>query len=185
MDQLIITGGHQLNGSVSINGAKNSCLKMLFAAILTDKAVKISRVPLLKDVETAVTLIESLGAEVEKGDHELTIRVNSLSSVIASYDLVRTMRASILCLGPLLAREGRAKVSMPGGCAIGTRPVDLHLKGLEQMGAVFKLEEGYILGECPAGLRGADIALAFPSVGATENIMLAATLARGTTYIKN
>lgn len=185
MEQLIVVGGNELHGTVSANGAKNSCLKMLFAAILTDKEVAVQRVPRLNDVDTAIKLIESLGAEVEQGDHELSIRVKKLSSVIATYDLVRTMRASILCLGPLLAREGRAKVSMPGGCAIGTRPVDLHLKGLEQMGAKFQLEEGYIIGECPSGLRGADISLKFPSVGATENIMLAATLARGTTYIRN
>lgn len=185
MDCLVIEGGKRLSGEVRASGSKNSVLKMLFAAILTDEKVTLRRVPKLRDVDTSLVLLKSLGAEYNFADDRVELRLNKITSVEASYDLVRTMRASILCLGPLLARERRAKVSMPGGCAIGSRPVDLHLKGLELMGAKFTLDQGYIFGECPEGLKGAKVSFSFPSVGATENIMLAATLAQGTTLIEN
>lgn len=185
MDCLVVTGGRRLEGTIGANGSKNSSLKMLFAALLTDEPVVLNRVPNLRDVETSLELLRSFGVDAEMADHVVKIDARKIHSVIASYDLVRTMRASIICLGPLLAREKKAKVSLPGGCAIGTRPVDLHLKGLEALGAKFELSEGYVIGECPNGLKGADFTLSFPSVGATENIMLAATLAKGKTILRN
>ncbi|MGZ6290444.1 MAG: UDP-N-acetylglucosamine 1-carboxyvinyltransferase, partial [Bdellovibrionota bacterium] len=153
--------------------------------ILSDKPVKLSRVPHLKDISTTLELLKGIGAKVSHEGGVASIEIPSLTSTEAPYELVRTMRASILMLGPLLARARNAKVSLPGGCSIGTRPVDIHLQALEKMGATLKLEAGYIVGECAAGLRGAEIEFRFPSVGATEHVMMAACLAKGETVIRN
>lgn len=185
MDKLVVEGGLRLSGTVEASGSKNAALPLLFASILSGETVEFHRVPELKDISTTFELLRGLGVEVVREGGVVKTRAPKLSSCEAPYDLVRTMRASILALGPLLAREHRARVSLPGGCAIGTRPVDLHLFGLERMGARFIIQEGYINGACPGGLVGAEIPLRVPSVGATENIMLAATLARGTTVIGN
>jgi len=185
MDKLVIQGGKVLSGTVRASGSKNAALPILFASILSSKKLIFSRVPRLRDISTTLDLLRGLGARAEQEGNLVEIEIPKLNSTEAPYDLVRTMRASILVLGPLLAREGRAKVSLPGGCAIGTRPVDLHLEGLKKMGAEFELKEGYIWGSCSGGLRGAEIEFRFPSVGATENILMAATLARGRTVIKN
>ncbi len=185
MDKLLITGGKKLQGTVRASGSKNAALPILFSSILTKEKISYSRVPRLKDIETTLSLLQGLGAQTTQVDNRVTIAIPALSSAEAPYDLVRTMRASILVLGPLLAREKKAKVSLPGGCAIGARPVDIHLEGLRLMGANFKLEQGYVIGECGAGLVGAEIPFRFPSVGATENVMMAATLAKGRTVIRN
>ncbi len=183
MDRIIIEGGNSIRGEVRASGSKNSGLKMIFASILTDECVVLKRLPKLLDVSTSLKLLQGLGTKVQRTQDGVCLETKNISSVEASYNLVRTMRASILLLGPLLARVGRARVSLPGGCAIGTRPVDLHLMGLRKMGAQLDLRDGYVEGTCPNGLVGANIELDFPSVGATENILLAATLAKGITTI--
>ena len=185
MDRIVVQGGSKLEGTVEVSGSKNSCLKALFATILTKDEVTLTRVPDLMDVKTSLALLKNFGAEINRKENSVQLKIEKLSSTKAPYELVRTMRASILCLGPLLARVGEAQVSLPGGCAIGTRPVDFHLWGLERMGASFELRGGYIFGTAPKGLKGNEIEFDFPSVGATENIMMAATLADGTTTIKN
>ncbi len=184
MDSLLITGGTPLNGTVKVSGAKNAALPILLGAILFDKKVIFENVPHLRDIHTTKNLLETLGFETnfENGCMEVCQK-NTISSE-APYDLVKTMRASVLCLGPLLARLGEANVAMPGGCAIGTRPVDLHLSALEKMGAKFSLDNGYIKGRCQK-LHGAHIQFDFPTVGGTENIMMAASLADGETILEN
>jgi UDP-N-acetylglucosamine 1-carboxyvinyltransferase len=185
MHKFDIEGGARLNGSVAASGSKNAALPILFASILSDKKITLTRVPKLKDIDTTLLLLQGIGASTSYENGKVQISIPKLASCEAPYDLVRTMRASVLMLGPLLARAGKAKVSLPGGCAIGSRPVDLHLMGLEKMGAKLRLEQGYILGECPEGLSGAEIEFRMPSVGATENLMMAAVLAKGKTVIKN
>jgi UDP-N-acetylglucosamine 1-carboxyvinyltransferase len=185
MHKFVIEGGQKLNGAVEASGSKNSALPILFATILTADPVRLSRVPHLKDIDTTITLLKGIGAKAEHKDGVVTLELPELTSTEAPYELVRTMRASILMLGPMLARSRKAKVSLPGGCAIGTRPVDLHLAGLEKMGAELKLEHGYIFGECPNGLKGAEISFRSPSVGATEHLMMAAALASGRTILRN
>jgi UDP-N-acetylglucosamine 1-carboxyvinyltransferase len=187
MEILRIQGGARLSGSVEISGAKNAALPVLFASLLTAEKSVIENVPNLADIHTTLKVIRALGmtATFEEAEHRVEIDGSTLTSIEAPYDLVRTMRASVLVLGPLLARAREAKVSLPGGCAIGARPVDFHLAAFEQMGAVFKIEGGYIHGNAPKGLQGADIRLPFPSVGATENILMAATLASGETRLRN
>lgn len=185
MHKFVITGGRKLSGTVQASGSKNSALPLLFATILTGESVRLRRVPHLKDIETTITLLEGVGAKASHNNGVVELSLPRLSSTEAPYDLVRTMRASILMLGPLLAREKKAKVSLPGGCAIGTRPVDLHLAGLEKMGAELQLEHGYIVAQCPGGLKGAEISFRTPSVGATEHLMMAATLAQGKTVLRN
>jgi UDP-N-acetylglucosamine 1-carboxyvinyltransferase len=185
MHKFVVEGGRKLNGSVEASGSKNSALPILFATILTADPVRLDRVPHLKDIDTTITLLKGIGARAEHKSGSVTIHLPELSSTEAPYELVRTMRASILMLGPLLARARKAKVSLPGGCAIGTRPVDLHLAGLEKMGASLRLEHGYIFGDCPQGLRGAEISFRSPSVGATEHLMMAASLAEGRTILRN
>jgi UDP-N-acetylglucosamine 1-carboxyvinyltransferase len=185
MHKFEIEGGRVLSGELVASGSKNSALPLLFAIILSDKPVKLSRVPHLKDISTTLELLKGIGARVSHDGGIAQIEIPTLTSTEAPYDLVRTMRASILMLGPLLARARKAKVSLPGGCSIGTRPVDIHLQALEKMGATLKLEAGYILGECPAGLHGAEIDFRFPSVGATEHVMMAGSLAKGETIIRN
>ncbi len=184
MDRIRIRGGKPLHGSISIGGAKNAALPLMTAGMLTDERLVLGRVPRLADIATMSALVSQHGCAVEPDGRSLSIG-GAITNTEAPYDIVRKMRASILVLGPLLARMREARVSLPGGCAIGTRPVDLHLKGLEQMGAVIKLEGGYVHAAAPRGLRGAHIVLPFASVGATENLLMAATLADGQTILAN
>lgn len=184
MGKFIIEGGVPLKGKVRISGAKNSALPLMAACLLTEGRCQLKNVPQLVDIITMKKVLEGLGSVIERENGGLKIDCTSLSNYEAPYELVRMMRASILVLGPLLARLGRARVSLPGGCAIGRRPVDLHLKGLVQMGARIEVREGYIEAYAKRGLKGDNIYLDLPSVGATENIMLAASLARGVTVIE-
>ena len=177
MDKLIIEGGTPLKGTIDISGSKNAALPILFAGILLDAPMVYTNVPDLRDIHTTIKLLNVLGCSCSYDDHRVELKPGSLLPE-APYDLVRTMRASVLCLGPLLARIGQARVALPGGCAIGARPVDQHLKGLELMGATFELEEGYIMGHCDK-LRGAHITFDMPTVGGTENLLMAAALADG------
>ena len=185
MDKLIVTGGTPLNGTVRISGAKNAGLPILISSLLSDRPLRVSNIPHLQDVTTALDLLGRLGAKLEL-DESMAVEVdsNSVSNYRATYEIVETMRASILVLGPLLARFGRAEVSMPGGCAIGSRPVDLHISGLKAMGATIELENGYIKARTNK-LHGAHIFMDMISVTGTENLMMAATLAKGTTAIEN
>ena len=186
MDKIFIQGGVPLSGSVEASGAKNAALPLLAAAILADGPVVYHRIPHLKDITTMMTLLVHQGAEVTYDDQcRLTVDARPATKSEAPYDLVKTMRASSLVLGPLLARFGRARVSLPGGCAIGARPIDIHLKGLEAMGAEVFVEHGYVVAEAPHGLRGARIALDKVTVTGTENLMMAAVLAKGETVIEN
>lgn len=186
MDKIIIRGGKALAGNVKVSGAKNAVLPIIAAAILAEKdACVIHDVPALDDVFTICELLKSLGVSVTYDQEVLRIDASRLTSVEASYELVRKMRASFLVMGPLLTRQGRARVALPGGCAIGTRPIDQHLKGFEAMGAKIEIGQGFIEAMVDGRLRGAKIYLDIPSVGATENIMMAATLAEGTTIIEN
>jgi UDP-N-acetylglucosamine 1-carboxyvinyltransferase len=186
MDAFRVLGGRRLRGTVEIGGAKNAALPMMAAALLVPGRTLLRRVPHLRDVRTMRELLAALGVRGDYTDHCFEIDASNLDSHVAPYDIVRRMRASIYALGPLLARVGKAKVSLPGGCAWGPRPVDLHLKGMEALGARVSLEEGYILAEAPSGgLRGGRIAFDISSVGATGNVLMAATLAKGTTVIEN
>jgi UDP-N-acetylglucosamine 1-carboxyvinyltransferase len=187
LESLVIRGGQPLNGDVRIGGAKNAALPVLISALLTDQDLLVSNVPHLRDITTVLELLGRLGARIEV-DEKSVIRVNAgkLISRRAPYELVKTMRASILVLGPLLARFGQAEVSLPGGCAIGSRPVDLHIRALEQMGAAISVEEGYIKASTSENrLYGAKIVFDTVTVTGTENLMMAATLARGTTVLEN
>lgn len=186
MDKLRIKGGQTLNGTVRISGAKNSALPILAATLLTGDPVKITNIPLLKDVTTTLELLRCLGSEVNIDKHnDITVDTSKINVFEAPYELVRTMRSSILVLGPLLARFGQAKVSLPGGCAIGTRPIDLHVEALRALGAHIEVENGYINASVDNRLTGNDYAFPKVSVTGTENLMMAATLARGTTRIHN
>jgi UDP-N-acetylglucosamine 1-carboxyvinyltransferase len=184
MDRIRIRGGQPLHGELPIGGAKNAALPLMTAGMLTDERLLLGNVPRLADIATMSALIAQHGVAVVPDGRTLSIG-GPISNTEAPYEIVRKMRASILVLGPLLARVREARVSLPGGCAIGTRPVDLHLKGLEQMGATIRLEGGYVQASAPGGLRGAVIVLPFASVGATENLLMAATLAEGRTEIAN
>ena len=185
MDKLAIIGGRPLYGVIPISGAKNSALKVMAASLLSAEPLTLRNVPRLADVDMLLRLLEQHGASADFDGSTLRLHAKTIVSTEAPYDLVRKMRASFNVLGPLLAREGKAKVSLPGGCAIGARPVDLHLKALTAMGAVIDLDEGYVVAEAPKGLKGADISFPFVSVGATEHTMLAAILADGETTIEN
>ncbi len=187
MDSIIVKGGTPLSGQIPIAGAKNACLALMPATLLSDEPLTLTNAPRLSDIKTMTTLLQSLGAEVTsmQGGRVLALSSHDLTNLTADYDIVRKMRASNLVLGPLLARAGRAVVSLPGGCAIGARPMDLHISGLEAMGAAIELKDGYLHAEAKGGLKGAVIEQRFASVGATENIVMAATLARGTTVLKN
>jgi UDP-N-acetylglucosamine 1-carboxyvinyltransferase len=185
MDKLLVTGPTTLSGSVHISSAKNATLPILAATILCPYPVVFDSIPDLMDVGTILKLLQSMGLKVTKNDHEITVDATKLDNQHADYSLVKTMRASVLVLGPLLARYGVASVSLPGGCAIGARPVDIHLTGLEKMGAEIQIENGYIKAKVNGKLKGATVLFPFPSVGATENIMMAAALAEGTTIIEN
>jgi UDP-N-acetylglucosamine 1-carboxyvinyltransferase len=187
MDRIAIRGGHPLSGQIIIGGAKNAALPLMAAGLLTDARLTLTNVPKLADIATMAALLAQHGIAVEQTDNEgRVLRLGgAISNSTAPYDLVRKMRASVLVLGPILARCGEARVSLPGGCAIGTRPVDLHLKGFEAMGASIDLSGGYINARVRGRLQGASIVSPFVSVGATENIMMAATLADGTTTLVN
>ncbi len=185
MDQMIIEGGRPLHGSVTASGSKNAALPLLMASLLTSEPMILHNVPRLRDVRTALGLLENLGASARwTGEHSVEVHAPKLCGYEASYDLVKTMRASFVVLGPLLARTGRARVSTPGGCAIGARPVNLHIIGIRALGARIQLRNGYVEGRAER-LLGARLWLDNPSVGATENIMMAAVLAKGVTTIEN
>ena len=188
MEQLVIHGGHPLRGRVKIGGAKNAVLPIIAAALLGSRGVSVlDDVPALEDVYTISSVLRSLGVKADYAAkaHRLTIDASKIATVSAPYELVRKMRASFLIMGPLLAREGRAEISLPGGCAIGTRPIDLHLKGFEALGAQIDITQGAIHASAPHGLKGARIYFDFPSVGATENVMMAASCAEGQTILEN
>ena len=186
MDSILVTGGTALHGEIPIAGAKNACLTLMPATLLSEDPITLTNAPRLSDIKTMGTLLESLGTEVTsmQDGKVLTMSSHNLTNLTADYDIVRKMRASILVLGPMLARAGQAVASLPGGCAIGARPVDLHLKAMEALGAQIELRDGYVHAKAPQGLKGATIEFPFVSVGATENALLAATLARGTTILK-
>ncbi|HEY5673071.1 MAG TPA: UDP-N-acetylglucosamine 1-carboxyvinyltransferase [Malonomonas sp.] len=184
MEKIVIQGGVSLAGEVQVSGAKNSALPLLFATLLADGQSEIGNIPNLRDINTAIKLLRELGAEVDYEDHRVRVDATKIRSVEASYDLVKTMRASVLVLGPLLARCGHARVSLPGGCAIGARPINLHLKGLEALGAKITLDHGYVEATAEK-LRGAKISFDLPTVGGTENLLMAASLAEGETVLEN
>jgi UDP-N-acetylglucosamine 1-carboxyvinyltransferase len=186
LDKIIVRGGKALAGTVKVSGAKNAVLPIIAASILAEEGTcVIHDVPALDDVYTICELLKTLGISLTYDREVLTIQASPLTSVEASYELVRKMRASFLVMGPLLARQGQARVSLPGGCAIGTRPIDQHLKGFEALGAKIEIGQGFIEASVDGRLKGAKIYLDIPSVGATENIMMAATLAEGTTILEN
>ncbi|AEX53838.1 UDP-N-acetylglucosamine 1-carboxyvinyltransferase [Rahnella aquatilis] len=184
MDKFRVQGGTRLSGEVTISGAKNAALPILFAALLAEEPVELQNVPHLKDIDTTIKLLSQLGTKIERNG-SVFVDASAVNEFCAPYDLVKTMRASIWALGPLVARFGRGEVSLPGGCAIGARPVDLHITGLEQLGATIVLEEGYVKASVDGRLKGAHIVMDKVSVGATVTIMSAATLAEGTTIIEN
>jgi UDP-N-acetylglucosamine 1-carboxyvinyltransferase len=193
MDRIIIKGGNRLEGRIPISGAKNAALTLLPCALLTDEPLTLRNLPRLADVDSFAHLLNQLGvstmvegAKPNEFGRVMTLRASNIASTVAPYDIVRKMRASILVLGPLLARAGEATVSLPGGCAIGTRPVDLHLRALEALGTEIEIAAGYVKAKAPpGGLRGGTISFPFVSVGATENALMAAVLAKGTTVIEN
>jgi UDP-N-acetylglucosamine 1-carboxyvinyltransferase len=188
MDSIAITGGATLNGTIPVSGAKNSALKLMAASILTDQPLLLTNMPRLADTKFLGRLLRELGIEVTERDgadgQETLFDGRQIRSTFAPYDLVRQMRASFNVLGPLLARTGEAKVSLPGGCTIGARPVDLHLQALQALGAEIELDEGYVTARAPRGLQGAEIEFPFVSVGATEHALLAAVMANGTTVLR-
>ncbi len=186
MDKIVIEGGHELHGEIRISGAKNAALPIIAATLLTPGWHTLHNVPDLRDIRTILSLLASLGVEWERcGPSALRINSANLTSCEASYDLVKTMRASVLVLGPLLVRLGRARVSLPGGCAIGARPIDFHIQGLRKLGAEVALEQGYVEASISDRLPGGTVYFDFPSVTGTENLLMAAVLARGTTTLKN
>lgn len=187
MDRIRICGGKTLKGEIEISGAKNSALPLIAATLLADQAVTLENVPALADIASMSELLRQLGTEIHSDlpKNKMQFKTPTISSFVAPYDIVRKMRASILVLGPLVARCGQAKVSLPGGCAIGTRPVDIHLNGLRALGAEIEILEGYIVAKAPKGLTGTDITMPLVSVTATENLMMAATLAKGQTRLIN
>ncbi len=193
MDQIRIRGGKPLTGTIDISGAKNAALPLMAASLLTEDTLTLTNLPQLVDISTMARLLGQHGVNFEmngaaNGGHlgrAFSLSGKGVDNPVAPYDLVRRMRASVLVLGPLVARLGEAKVSLPGGCAIGTRPVDLHIKGLEQLGAEIELDSGYMTARAPKGLVGAEVTFPFVSVGATENLLMAATLARGETVLRN
>lgn len=187
MDKFLITGGVSLQGETTISGAKNAALPILMAALLVHEPVHLTNVPALRDIKTTIKLLEMMGVKIQHDltQHKVTLDASSITEYHAPYELVKTMRASILVLGPLLARYGKAVVSLPGGCAIGSRPVDIHLKGLESMGADITVDQGYIHASVKGRLKGAALLLDKVTVTGTENLLMAATLAEGKTIIKN
>ncbi len=193
MDKIKIIGGKQLNGKIYISGAKNAALPLICASLLTDETITLTNMPILSDIKAMNALLQQLGTQIDEFDDFVdqhptktySYRTKKLTSLIAPYDYVRKMRASYYVLGPLLAREKHIELSLPGGCAIGARPMDIHLSALEQMGVNIEIKNGYVHADAPNGLQGAHIIFRFASVGATCNILMAATLAKGTTKIEN
>ncbi|MEO0443817.1 MAG: UDP-N-acetylglucosamine 1-carboxyvinyltransferase, partial [Pseudomonadota bacterium] len=186
MDKLIISGNGPISGDIRISGSKNSALPILAATLLAETPTVIGNLPHLNDITTMLALLRSMGLSVTLNEKmSVEIDANTICDYTAPYELVKTMRASILVLGPMLARFGEANVSFPGGCAIGSRPVDIHLRGLEAMGAAIDVDEGYIRAQCPAGLKGAHIFMDTVTVGGTENLLMAAVLAKGKTVLEN
>ena len=185
MDRIRIRGGRPLAGTVSVTGAKNAALPLMAASLLTDTPLTLERVPDLADIATMARLLAELGVTIHRDGDAVSLDAGTINDTTAPYDLVRKMRASVLVLGPLLVRCGRARVSLPGGCAIGTRPIDLHLKALAQLGAEIELTEGYVTARAPQGLTGASIVFPTVTVGGTENLLMAAVLARGETVLAN
>jgi len=189
LDKLIIKGGSQLNGNVTISGAKNAALPILCAALLAETPLQLSSVAALKDIDTTLKLLDMMGVKVDRNQNQVSLDASDVTSFEATYEMVKTMRASILVLGPLLARFGSARVSLPGGCAIGSRPVDLHIKGLKAMGAAIHITHGYIQASTlhlpNRRLQGARYFMDLVTVTGTENLMMAATLAEGTTILEN
>lgn len=186
MDKIVIQGGVPLRGHVAVSGSKNAALPILFASLLHTGSFRLTNVPALQDIRTTLQVLEQLGVEIKEdlAHHQVSLNAKNIHTFEAPYDLVRKMRASVLTLGPLLARFGQAKVSLPGGCAIGARPINFHLTGLEKLGAKIELQEGYVYASCQR-LKGNKVAFEFPSVGATENLMMAAALAHGETRLEN
>jgi UDP-N-acetylglucosamine 1-carboxyvinyltransferase len=185
MHKLEVFGAKKLKGQIEISGSKNASLPILAASLLSDKKVYLNNLPRVKDIETMTTLLESLGSKIKFNQNKLVIDNTKQNKNFASYSLVKTMRAGILVLGPLLAKFGKAKVSLPGGCAIGTRPVDIHLDSLSKLGVKYKIVQGYVYATAPKGLIGSKIRFSKISVGATENLIIAASLAKGTTILSN
>ena len=185
MQKLEVFGANKLKGQIKISGSKNASLPILAATLLSRKKVYLKNLPRVKDIETMVSLLQSLGSKIEFNKNNLMIDNKKQSKNVASYSLVKTMRAGILVLGPLLAKFGKAKVSLPGGCAIGTRPVDIHLSALSKLGVKYKINQGYVHATAPNGLIGGKIKFPKISVGATENLIIAASFAKGSTILKN
>ena len=185
MDKLIIKGNTDLKGAIKIKGSKNSALPIMVSSFLSSNSLKLKNIPKLEDIKNMTKLLRSYGSTIKTNKNELEINCKNITNKDADYDIVRKMRASILILGPLLSRFGEAKISLPGGCAIGTRPIDIHLEGLKKLGANFSVENGYVIGHVENSLIGNHIPLSFPSVGATENIMMASIMAKGKTIIEN
>ena len=185
MDKLIIKGGSQISGSVNVHGSKNAALPIIVSSLLSDKSLKLLNVPNVVDVSNLITLLKNYGVKILRNKNIVNINPKKIKNLSADYDVVRKMRASILILGPLLSRFGEAKISLPGGCAIGTRPIDIHLTGLSKLGANFEIQNGFVVGNVKSRLIGNKINLPFPSVGATENILMASVLAKGETKISN
>ena len=185
MDKLIISGNAKLKGSIAVKGSKNSALPLLVSSLLTNKDLILRNLPDLEDINNMQKLLKEYGVSIKNKKNEITLNGKNIFNRVADYDIVRKMRASILILGPLLSKFGEAKISLPGGCAIGTRPIDIHLLGLKQLGAEFQIENGFVIGKVNKHLIGNNVDLPFPSVGATENILMASVLAKGNTKIIN
>ena len=185
MQKLEVFGANKLKGQIKISGSKNASLPILAASILSNKKIILKNLPKVKDIETMINLLKSLGSKIKFNQNQILINNNSQKKKFASYNLVKTMRAGILVLGPLLAKYKLAKVSLPGGCAIGTRPIDIHLKALSKLGVKYKIDQGYVIAKAPKGLKGNKIKFPKISVGATENLIIAASLAKGTSVLSN
>ena len=185
MQKLEVFGANKLKGNIKISGSKNASLPILAATILSNKKIILKNLPKVRDIETMITLLKSLGSQIKFDKNKTIIENSNQKKKFASYNLVKTMRAGILVLGPLLAKHKSAKVSLPGGCAIGTRPVDIHLKALSKLGVKYKIEQGYVIASAPKGLKGNKIEFPIISVGATENLIIAASFAKGTTVLSN
>ncbi len=185
MDKLIITGNSKLKGSINVHGAKNAALPILISSLLNEKDLTLTNIPKVDDINNMLKLLIGYGSKINRKKKSIIINNSKIKNITADYDIVRKMRASILILGPLLSRFGYSKISLPGGCAIGTRPIDIHLEGLSKLGASFEIENGFVIGKVKKKLKGNKIKLPFPSVGATENILMASVLAEGETVIEN
>ncbi len=185
MDKLIITGQNKLKGSINVHGSKNAALPILVSSLLSDQVLTLKNIPRVDDIKNMIKLLKCYGSKLKQSSKSIIIDNSKVKNISADYDIVRKMRASILILGPLLSRFGYSKISLPGGCAIGTRPINIHLEGLSKLGANFKIENGFVIGKVKSRLKGNKITLPFPSVGATENILMASVLANGETVIDN